>query len=939
MRKFSWFIVPVFFLCFSPLDVHVPQSKIDNLTDGAKKGIGFYHRAIKLFELSEPTAYTDSLCLLLFTQVVDQLKPSVETASILLDCYEKSGILKQTYEQYEDARILYKKAIAMGSLYGLSDSLLFKPYLYCGSVDYFLNAIDSSLYHFEKAEQIFIKYPLVEDTERLFNSFGVIYYESGNYHQCINYFRKALDLHKRKQPVDPLTIYSFKSNIGTALRHIGQYDSAILMYKRLIPYKLNIGQLYVNIGSTYLEKKQPDSALYYLTKAVTGKSGFEIKWENAIGTAFLQKKDYAKAYMHLNNALALAGGDDSTISINAGRTYKLLGDLEKERQQYARALQYYHKSILRLNAVFSDTTVSQNPANFTKGFSSFSLFESLAAKATCWQLLYRNNQVPQTLAAAIGSYRSAFKLIDYIGKSFDNENSRLFMVSKAAPLYQEAVEFLIYVYENTGNGDYLQEAFVWAEKSKAASLAAGIKENEIKSFTGVPDSLLKKERNLKFNLSKLMLRLEDQLTRQEEESVQSSLQDVELSLSRLQAAFHEYPAYRQKKFEFDSINVTHVQNRVLTNQTAVLSFFHGSSFVHLFVLRKNGFYHHKTELDSTYLKDIALLKIELADLSPDEQYEGLVPAQRLYNKLILPIKPHLKNCTSLLIILNNQLNGISMEALEDTDGNYFVEKFNITYQYALSFLQGSDNTVKDISWQNMLAVAPFHEETRSNTFQYTPLPYSAEEIAGLPGKKLMGNQATKSNFLKHSSASSHIHLATHAVADGADPSRSHILFYPAKEAENRLYAHELYHTPFEKLDLVFLSACESGSGKMIDSEGIMSLSRAFSYSGCPNLITSLWKAEDHATAYISRKFYSHLGHGYSYAKALQQAKIDLLHDKEYAQFHRPIYWANLVLIGNVPQPAGEGIGIWLYIVVSLALLAALWFTIRARGAFGNLVRQ
>ncbi len=67
---------------------------------------------------------------------------------------------------------------------------------------------------------------------------------------------------------------------------------------------------------------------------------------------------------------------------------------------------------------------------------------------------------------------------------------------------------MIRSFEQTNEQQYLEEAFRWSEKSKAVSLYINLKENEIKSFTNIPDSLLKRERNLKFNLSRLFIKLD-----------------------------------------------------------------------------------------------------------------------------------------------------------------------------------------------------------------------------------------------------------------------------------------------------------------------------------------------------------------------------------------------------------------------------------------------
>jgi CHAT domain-containing protein len=104
---------------------------------------------------------------------------------------------------------------------------------------------------------------------------------------------------------------------------------------------------------------------------------------------------------------------------------------------------------------------------------------------------------------------------------------------------------------------------------------------------------------------------------------------------------------------------------------------------------------------------------------------------------------------------------------------------------------------------------------------------------------------------------------------------------------------------------VVLSACETGKGKLIQGEGMLSLSRAFSYAGCQSIITSLWKADDQATAYIATRLHFYLSRGLDKDIALQKSKIDYLNDKEIEQrFKLPLYWANMVLVGD-PSPVWQ----------------------------------
>ena len=170
-----------------------------------------------------------------------------------------------------------------------------------------------------------------------------------------------------------------------------------------------------------------------------------------------------------------------------------------------------------------------------------------------------------------------------------------------------------------------------------------------------------------------------------------------------------------------------------------------------------------------------------------------------------------------------------------------------------------------------------------------------------------------------------IHLATHASADDSLPLKSFIAFYPATSDSNyRLYAPEIYNLRLDSIQLVILSACETGSGQLVRGEGLMSLSRAFAYAGCSNIITSLWEAEDKTTAFITKRLHFYLQKNYSNDRALRQAKLDLLLSDEIGpRFKTPNYWAHLVFIGNYSP--GKSSSPLLWIIGAIILLAAAIF--------------
>jgi CHAT domain-containing protein len=205
------------------------------------------------------------------------------------------------------------------------------------------------------------------------------------------------------------------------------------------------------------------------------------------------------------------------------------------------------------------------------------------------------------------------------------------------------------------------------------------------------------------------------------------------------------------------------------------------------------------------------------------------------------------------------------------------------------------------------------------------LPASAKEISGFnKASQFIYNAATKTNFMKVAANASAIHLATHAIVDFNEPNNSYIAFFRQTSTDDnyKVYAEELYNLQLQKTQLVFLSACETGTGKLSQSEGALSLSRAFAFAGCPDIITSLWKAEDRTTAYISEKFYYYSDKGYSYASALQRAKKDLLNDDAMSQFHTPQYWSNLILIGDVQEEKSFS-PVWIAVVAVTVIIVLL----------------
>lgn len=912
----------IFFTALCLLIFVLPDSQADKNEDQYKT---LFKKAEDIFSGASNGA-NDSVALGYYSEIIQNVLPSAANALLLYDCHERAGILQQGLGFGHDEILAhFYTALAYQQQFHLPDSILFRLLLATGNEHYSNGLFDSSILYFSKAENIINRYPKAGLAGDLYNSLGALYSESGDYKQSSIYFNKALEITKQTRPELGEGIFAMSLNIASALKLSGYRDTAITLYKKLLVAGNPSTPALSNIAGIYLLKNMPDSALYYLNQIKTPEGSFAISFNNANAQAWLQKNDLEKAGFYLGKSEAIYNQNFAgTRNAAYSSTNKLRGDILMKLQKPIEALNYYQAAIIQADYKFGDKNVFANPGNFTGDFASYGLFEALLAKANGFATLFQNDKKGETLKAAVNTFDTAFALADYIKKSIDNDEPRLFIADKVFSGYQKATGFLLNSASASGNDSLMLKALTWISKSRSTSLAISLKENSIKRFAGLPDSLLQKEKNIKINLSRLKLYMQQSTDSATIASYISDINSKELELHELQNSYRKFPAYYAQKFASDSFDLKALQRNIPGNNTAVITYFMSDTTLTCFVIKRSDLRYFSQATDSAFYKAIAAYTTGLSSFGGNPQNELAKTSAYLYNKLVLPAEAAIKDIHSLIIIPDQHLINLPFEALQAADGKYLTENFAITYQYALPFLH-VDKLKADLG--KVLAIAPF-ASGKANNFEQ--LISSSAEIAGFAQQdQLLNAAATKNNFIAKAPAASVIHLATHAVVDFSNPAESFIAFYPAGNTDSsyKIFAHELYNLQLPDARLVFLSACETGTGRLSQSEGALSLSRAFAYAGCENIVTSLWKAEDKSTAYISNKFYEYLRKGYTYADALQQAKIDLLKDPAMSQFHSPQYWSHLVFIGNMQQQS-TSVFTWVAIVavcIMIAIMARAFF--------------
>ena len=149
-----------------------------------------------------------------------------------------------------------------------------------------------------------------------------------------------------------------------------------------------------------------------------------------------------------------------------------------------------------------------------------------------------------------------------------------------------------------------------------------------------------------------------------------------------------------------------------------------------------------------------------------------------------------------------------------------------------------------------------------------------------------------------------------------------------------LHIYEIYGQNLNA-ELAVLSACNSGKGKVESSDGIVSLTQAFTHAGCPSVLMTLWEVDEKSTSEILALFYDNLQNGQGKSEALRNAKLSFLENTSF-QYQDPYYWAGLVVIGNdTPIFTASSSYIEVFLVIFLNVILAVYtqkFLTRRKGA-------
>ena len=332
------------------------------------------------------------------------------------------------------------------------------------------------------------------------------------------------------------------------------------------------------------------------------------------------------------------------------------------------------------------------------------------------------------------------------------------------------------------------------------------------------------------------------------------------------------------------------------------------------------------------------------DFSETDTVDYTTPS--LYNKIWKPLDQYLQDVQNVYFSPTGKFHNIGIEYLPDENGEIFAKKYSAyrlssTRELAIhktpnpskkaAVFGGIVYDFDEADWQNVSN----EEAERAGLTFLKGAKKESEEITQILSDSSFtvtygtDKAATEESFKKISGSGIKIlHIATHGFYEpenkensfanllaGDDEnsqedlslSRSGLFLAGAStglDPEQRknipdgvddgiLTAKEISRMDFKGLDLVVLSACQTGLGE-VTSEGVFGLQRGFKKAGAQTIVMSLWNVSDKPTRELMTDFYRNLVAGKSKREAFISAQ-----DKIRLKYINPQMWAGFIMVDGI----------------------------------------
>lgn len=790
------------------------------------------------------------------------------------------------------------------------------------------------------------------EVAKIYNSISQVYWNKGNDKKAIEYYNKSFSIKLKRLMEQGIVVARDYKFLDRETVKKGTFNEAQDSLKKSLDLHLEtygynhplIATIYENIGILLAFEGDYDNAMEKLRRSLAIRlNSFDrenLTWASSyhnIGICLRLKGDYEQAERFLNNALAIKLNLLGKYHSETADTYYQLGHIYLDLHYFDEALDYFQTAIISMVPAFSDSNIYTNPESI-RAYSNDKLLKVLSAKALALKSRYMLEPLRlEDLRSALDTYLLAAQLIEDIRSGYKSESYKLFFGEKCIEIYGQALQTAFKLYEISGNPEYKEKAFAFSEKSKAAVLSEAVSESQARKFAGIPLHLLERESKLKTELALYDTYLEQEYmkkgptNRARIKSIEDHYFMLKEEYRRLIEHFEKkYKKYYELKYKGRALSIPDFQ-KALSMDSALIEYFLIDGTIHIFVLTKDSLEAVSLYAGPDFYNNLTGFYNSIKKI---EEKSFLNLSNNLYRLLIKPIRQYLIDKKRLIIIPHGELYYIPFEALapgpiQESDFSwidYMIKHYSFNYHYSADLWLYNTRHEEHLKEKNFVGFAPVFSDAgdikirgaagaesrdvliNEEGVRYPALPATEKEVQEIvelfknSNKNAAGyfhHQATEEVF-KSSEMQKYrfIHIATHSLKDGGTSRPSGLIFSLPRDTsyteDGILYTREIYNLSLNA-QLVVLSSCESGIGRLVKGEGMIALARGFFYSGVRNIIFSLWKVEDKTTSQLMIELYRNILAGEPLPTALQKAKLSLIKDK-FTAF--PKYWSGFILVGE-----------------------------------------
>ncbi|TAE47812.1 MAG: CHAT domain-containing protein [Bacteroidetes bacterium] len=760
-----------------------------------------------------------------------------------------------------------------------------------------------------------------------YSDYGVAKVALGQAGEAINAYHAGLAL----EGVSPSTQVLLEINLGSSLTTKGEFVAARRVLESALKAEdtlLRAGAL-LGLGDLFArQKKHLEAEKYYLR------------------TIRLYQKFYSSPYRR-----------------EIGKVYCALSETFTEAGNTEKALGYAQQALQCVIPGFQDKDPRKNPLA-EQYYQENTISEALSAKGNAWRKSYARTRNVADLREAVVCYDAALAMETYMLRTYDLESSQLSRLDYQYALVESALETAWQLYQVEGNLIWLEKAFEFAEKSRATLLQAGMQEASARSDLAISHEYTRRENYLKQQITEAEQELlelqQEELPEGDPAVIKAKGQLLRLrdSLSSFVRDLEKaFPDYYRLKYASLLAAPADIQALLAPDQ-ALLEYFAGENALFIFVISRDKVDMRRVELPEGFSLEASvdslrrgIYEYPLAPSGSDAKSRGigwykqlyLRHARQLYTLLWEPVAGLLPR--RVLISPDGFLGYLPFEALLTKDASpetgyenmsYLIQNHIISYQYSgtlfLSFSQRRPSLAPAfalIAAPSYAGVANPENVTRGSL---GPLPYSKDEaqfVRNYTSAQLrQGSDATRNDFMERAARYRLLHFTGHGIMNERNPRFSYLAFTAPGDsaAQGHLYLADLYRLQLDA-DMVVLSACETGIGKLYRGEGISSVARGFIQAGARSVITTLWSVNDKSSAELMNRFYELLAQGLSKDEALQQARLSVI----TRQAKSPFYWAGFVAVGDMgPVAFPNPWALWIWVAAGVVAVAGGAFLISRR---------